>query len=44
MRPFDDLFAISAECKGGADALEALLTKPKSTADLVQISGDRWLG
>ena len=37
MRSFDDLFAISAERKGGADALEAQLTKPKSAAELAQI-------
>jgi hypothetical protein len=28
MRSFDDLFAISAERKGGTNALEALITKP----------------
>jgi len=43
MRCFDDLFAISAERKGGADALEAQLTKPKSAAELAQIPEDRWL-
>ncbi len=30
MRSIDDHFAISAERKGGADALEAQFTKPKS--------------
>lgn len=43
MRSFDDLFAISAERKGGADALEAQLTKPKSAEELAQIPEDRWL-
>jgi len=43
MRSFDDLFAISAERKGGADALEAQLTKPKSAEQLAQIPEDRWL-
>ncbi len=43
MRSFDDLFAISAERQGGSDALEALLTKPKSAAELAQIPEDRWL-
>ncbi|TCL08918.1 DNA-3-methyladenine glycosylase I [Shimia isoporae] len=43
MRTFDDLFAISAERKGGADALEAMLDKPKSAEDLAQIPEDRWL-
>ncbi|MGR3714218.1 MAG: DNA-3-methyladenine glycosylase I [Shimia sp.] len=43
MRTFDDLFAISAKRKGGADALEAQLTEPKSAADLAAIPEDRWL-
>ncbi|KPA22135.1 3-methyl-adenine DNA glycosylase I [Shimia sp. SK013] len=43
MRCFDDLFAISAERKGGADALKAQLTKPSSAAALAQIPEDRWL-
>ncbi len=30
MRSIDDHFAISAERKGGTNALEALITKPKS--------------
>lgn len=43
MRHFDELFAISADRKGGADALEALLTKPKSPKELAAIPEDRWL-
>ncbi|WP_365715721.1 DNA-3-methyladenine glycosylase I [Shimia sp.] len=43
MRSFDDLFAISAERKGGTDALEAQLAKPKSAAELARIPEDRWL-
>lgn len=43
MRTFDDLFAISAERKGGADALEAMLDKPKTAEQLAQIPEDRWL-
>ncbi|MFY0618597.1 DNA-3-methyladenine glycosylase I [Shimia sp.] len=43
MRTFEDLFAISAARKGGSDALNAQLTKPKSAADLAQTPEDRWL-
>ncbi len=43
MRSFDDLFAISAARKGGADALNALLERPKSAEALAQIPEDRWL-
>ncbi|MBO9473580.1 DNA-3-methyladenine glycosylase I [Shimia sp. R10_1] len=43
MRPFDEIFAIAADRKGGSAALEAQLTKPKSAEDLAQIPEDRWL-
>ncbi|MBO9397579.1 DNA-3-methyladenine glycosylase I [Shimia sp. R9_2] len=43
MRPFDEIFAIAADRKGGPAALEAQLTKPKSAADLAQVPEDRWL-
>ncbi|MBO9477353.1 DNA-3-methyladenine glycosylase I [Shimia sp. R11_0] len=43
MRTFDEIFAIAADRKGGADALNAQLTKPKSAAELAQIPEDRWL-
>lgn len=43
MRTFDQLFALAAKRKGGADAAEALLPKVKSAAALRKISDDRWL-
>ncbi|WP_270729367.1 DNA-3-methyladenine glycosylase I [Shimia sp. Alg240-R146] len=43
MRTFDEIFAISADRKGGADALNAMLEPPKSAADLAAIPEDRWL-
>jgi 3-methyladenine DNA glycosylase Tag len=43
MRHFDDIFAIAAERKGGRDALNSMLAKPLSTADLTAIPEDRWL-
>ncbi len=43
MRSFDDIFAISAERHGGADALEAHLVKPLSPTQLADIPEDRWL-
>ncbi|MEC8195867.1 MAG: hypothetical protein VX228_06005 [Pseudomonadota bacterium] len=43
MHSFDDLFAISADRKGGADALESQLTKPKSASKIAQIPQNRWL-
>ena len=42
MRSFDEIYAIAAERKG-AEALEAALGQPKSTAELMQIPEDRWL-
>ncbi|MEE2945629.1 MAG: DNA-3-methyladenine glycosylase I [Pseudomonadota bacterium] len=43
MRDFDDIFAIAAERKGGADALEAQLPSPLSAAEIAAIPEDRWL-
>ncbi|WP_417483958.1 DNA-3-methyladenine glycosylase I [Maricaulis salignorans] len=43
MRSFDEIFAIAAERKGGSDALEAMLSKPLSAAELAAIPDDRWL-
>ena len=43
MRDFDEIFAIAAERKGGADALEALLPTPLTPQELAAIPEDRWL-
>ncbi|MBO9408461.1 DNA-3-methyladenine glycosylase I [Shimia sp. R9_1] len=43
MRPFDEIFAIAADRKGGPAALEAQLSKPKTAEGLTQIPEDRWL-
>ncbi|WP_380055241.1 DNA-3-methyladenine glycosylase I [Falsihalocynthiibacter sp. SS001] len=43
MRTFDEIYDIAAERKGGADALEALIDKPKSLDELLAIPDDRWL-
>lgn len=43
MRSFDEIFAIAAERKGGAAALEDMLAKPKSSAELKAIGDDRYL-
>ncbi|MEM9147344.1 MAG: DNA-3-methyladenine glycosylase I [Pseudomonadota bacterium] len=43
MRPFDEIFALAAERKGGADALEALLPVPADPEMLRAIPDDRWL-
>lgn len=43
MRKFDEIFSIAAERKGGAKALEDLLTKPKSASILTKLGDDRWL-
>jgi len=40
---FQSIFDRAAERKGGPDALENLLTKPKSPATLRKIPADRWL-
>ena len=43
MSSFEQLYARAAERKGGAEALEALIPKPKSDRTLARIGDDRWL-
>ena len=43
MKNFEELYEIAAERKGGSDALEKLLTQPKTVNTLRKISDDRWL-
>ncbi len=43
MREFEEIYEIAAERKGGAEALEALLSKPLSAKELAETSDDRWL-
>jgi len=43
MRSFDQIFDIAAGRKGGADALNAMLSRPKSGDELAAIPDDRWL-
>ncbi len=43
MRSFDEIFDIAAERKGGAEKIEALLTKPLPAQELTQLPEDRWL-
>ena len=43
MRHFDEIFAITADRKGGVAELEQMLTKPESPETLAAIPGDRWL-
>ena len=43
MRSFDEIFDIAAGRKGGAEALNAMLTPPKSAAELAAIPDHRWL-
>lgn len=43
MRAFDEIFEIAASRKGGAEALNAMLTPPKPAAELAAIPDDRWL-
>lgn len=43
MRDFDELFAIAAGRKGGAEALEALLERPLPADVLAATADDRWL-
>lgn len=43
MREFEQIYAIAAKRKGGDDALEAQLDKPKSSAELTALADDRWL-
>lgn len=43
MRDFAEIYEIAAERKGGADALEKLLSTPLSPAQLASTKDDRWL-
>ncbi len=43
MRSFDEIFAIAAERKGGPEALEAMMPKPKRPDELAAIGDDRIL-
>ena len=43
MRSFEEIYEIAASRKGGAEALEAMLEKPKSAEALAAIPEDRWL-
>ena len=43
MRHFDEIFEIAAKRKGGSDALNKMLSPPLDTAQLLEISDDRWL-
>ncbi len=43
MEKFEKIFASAAKRKGGTDAVEAQLPKPKSVAALKKIKDDRWL-
>ena len=43
MRNFDEIFDITAQRKGGAEALEEMLSTPKTAQELAAIPDDRWL-
>lgn len=43
MRSFDQIYDIAAARKGGAEALEALLSAPAPVAEVAAIPDDRWL-
>jgi 3-methyladenine DNA glycosylase Tag len=43
MKTFDDIYELAANRKGGPNALEKLLDKPKTSAFLRKIPDDRWL-
>jgi len=43
MRSFDEIFAIAADRKGGAKALQAMLNTPANPMELMQIPDHRWL-
>ena len=43
MRSFDEIFAIAADRKGGAEALEARLSVPLSSVEIAATQDDRWL-
>ena len=43
MKKFERLYELAASRKGGAEALEKLIPKPKSAAALARVPDDRWL-
>lgn len=43
MKKFSTLYELAAARKGGGEALEAMIPKPKSAAALARIPDDRWL-
>lgn len=43
MRDFQQIFDIAADRKGGAEALEGMLSVPKPPKELAAIPDDRWL-
>ena len=43
MRDFEEIYTIAADRKGGAAALEALLTTPLTPSELAATPDDRWL-
>ena len=43
MKKFERLHELAASRKGGAEALEELIPKPKSAAALARVPDDRWL-
>ncbi len=43
MRSFQEIYDISAGRHGGTEALEAMLSRPKSAKELAAIPEDRWL-
>lgn len=43
MKKFSKLYDLAAARKGGEEALESLITRPKSRAALARIPDDRWL-
>ncbi|RBW59066.1 DNA-3-methyladenine glycosylase I [Ruegeria sp. A3M17] len=43
MHHFDEIFVMAANRHGGPDALNGKLSKPKSLAELTEMSEDRWL-
>lgn len=43
MRDFADIFAMAAARKGGAEALEGMLSRPADAAALAKLPDDRWL-
>ena len=43
MRSFDEIFDIAASRHGGAESLEAKLSKPMTPAALAEVPDDRWL-